>query len=188
MKHVWCWQHVVTITTQIGPPEPRVAETRTRSKMGQPMLRAILHKDYEKVRKYTNSCTVDLCLSMACDQDPPKPTSDKSLTYSYFWGGGLAPLSSSMQASFHMKEQCTPTCQAYMSGGLHLLQNGTAIWRSVCSLPFPFLPCLTIGAAIYRSLEGLRVRNPQKVSKRCSRASRPGVSKKCRKSPRTLIL
>ena len=39
------------------------------------------------------------------------------------------------------------------------------------------------GAAIYRSPEALWARNPQKVSKKCSRASRPGVSKKCRKVP-----
>ena len=38
-----------------------------------------------------------------------------------------------------------------------------------------------IGAAIYRSPEAIWARNPQEVSKRCSRASRPGVSKKCRK-------
>ena len=36
---------------------------------------------------------------------------------------------------------------------------------------------------IYRSLHSLWARNPQKVSKRCSRPSRPGVSKKCRKVP-----
>ena len=41
---------------------------------------------------------------------------------------------------------------------------------------------------IYRSLHTPEPRNPQKVSKSRSRASRPGVSKKCRKSPRTLIL
>ena len=43
---------------------------------------------------------------------------------------------------------------------------------------------IAIGAAIYRSPEALWARNRQKVSKRCSRASRPGVSKKCRKSPK----
>ena len=45
-----------------------------------------------------------------------------------------------------------------------------------------------MGTAIYRSLDTPEPRNPRKVSKRCSRASRPGVPKKCRKSPRTLIL
>ena len=35
--------------------------------------------------------------------------------------------------------------------------------------------------AIYRNPEALWARNPQKVSKRSSQASRPGVSKKCRK-------
>ena len=43
---------------------------------------------------------------------------------------------------------------------------------------------IAIGAAIYRSPEALWARNPQKVSKRCSRASRPRVSKKCRKKSR----
>ena len=41
-----------------------------------------------------------------------------------------------------------------------------------------------IAAAIYRSLEGLWARNPQNVSKGCSSASQPGVSEKCRKSPK----
>ena len=45
-------------------------------------------------------------------------------------------------------------------------------------------PRFAIGAAIYRSPKALWARNSQKVSKRCSRASRPGASKKCRKSPK----
>ena len=45
-----------------------------------------------------------------------------------------------------------------------------------------FQKIIAIGADIYRSPEALWARNPQKVSKWCSRASRPGVSKKCRKS------
>ena len=50
-------------------------------------------------------------------------------------------------------------------------------------LGLPVRPCkapvLTMGTAIYMSLHTLEPRNPQKVP--------PGVSKKCRKSPRTLI-
>ena len=58
-------------------------------------------------------------------------------------------------------------------------------------LGLPVRPCkapvLTMGTAIYRSLHTPEPRNPKKVSKRSSRASPPGVPKKCRKSPRTLI-
>ena len=43
---------------------------------------------------------------------------------------------------------------------------------------------LAIGTAIYRSPKPLWARNSQKVSKGSSRASRPGVSKTCRKSPK----
>ena len=45
---------------------------------------------------------------------------------------------------------------------------------------------ITIALPIYRSLHTPEPRNPQKVSKSSSWASRPGVSKKCRKSPARL--
>ena len=47
---------------------------------------------------------------------------------------------------------------------------------------------LTMGTAVYRSVHTPEPRNPKRVPKRSSWASPPGVSKKCRKSPRTLIL
>ena len=43
-----------------------------------------------------------------------------------------------------------------------------------------------MGTAIYGSPEALWARNPRKVSKRSSRACRPGVSKKRRKTPKNL--
>ena len=43
------------------------------------------------------------------------------------------------------------------------------------------LIAVEMGAAIYRSLDTPEPRNPRKVSKRGSRASRPGVSKKVSK-------
>ena len=44
---------------------------------------------------------------------------------------------------------------------------------------------IAIAIPIYRSPEAIWARNPQKVSKRSSRASRPGVLKKCQKVPKS---
>ena len=62
-------------------------------------------------------------------------------------------------------------------------ESKTGCNRTLATVLWVPLISVAIGAAIYRSLHTPEPRNPQKVSKGGSRASRPGVSKKCRKVP-----